>query len=142
MSDRVAKFIKAFADRIRCKTPRGARDGISAVSISHVGAVGGGVERDLRKRGSGPPPEGVWAVEALHAWTGMIPFARCGVGDGLGCPRSRSLGISWERESFSLLAILVLLFLRQGSPLVEASEPCGSLRHPQPYPSVSEDTSS
>jgi hypothetical protein len=61
----------------------------------------------------------VWVGEALHQLERTDPqLKRCGVGDELDSPRSRSVGITLEREDFSLLQSLVLRF-RQGSPLVE-----------------------
>jgi len=76
-------------------------------------------ERDLKKAGYGPRKKGVWVGEALQRLDRDDPqLLRCGVGDELDAPRSRSLGISLEREDFSLLQSLVLRF-RQGSPLVE-----------------------
>jgi hypothetical protein len=76
-------------------------------------------ERDLKRAGYGPRKKGVWVGEALHQLERTDPqLQRCGVGDELDSPRTRSLGITLEREDFSLLQSLVLRF-RQGSPLVE-----------------------
>ena len=76
-------------------------------------------ELDLKKAGYGPRKKGLWVGEALQALERNDPqLQRCGVGDDLDAPRSRSLGITLEREDFSLLQSLVLRF-RQGSPLVE-----------------------
>jgi hypothetical protein len=76
-------------------------------------------ETDMKKTGYGPRKKGVWVGEALQQLERTDPqLQRCGVGDELDAPRSRSLGITLEREDFSLLQSLVLRF-RQGSPLVE-----------------------
>jgi hypothetical protein len=76
-------------------------------------------DRDMKKAGYGPRKKGVWVGEALQQLDRDDPqLQRCGVGDDLDAPRSRTLGISLEREDFSLLQSLVLRF-RQGSPLVE-----------------------
>ena len=76
-------------------------------------------EKDLKSAGYGPRKKGVWVGEALQQLERDDPqLQRCGVGDELDAPRSRSLGIALEREDFSLLQSQVLRF-RQGSPLVE-----------------------
>lgn len=76
-------------------------------------------EENMKKTGYGPRQKGTWVGEALQQFERNDPqLTRCGVGDDLDSPRSRSLGITLEREDFSLLQSLVLRF-RQGSPLVE-----------------------
>ena len=82
-------------------------------------ALADAFERDLKNAGYGPRKKGVWVGEALQQLERDDPqLQRCGVGDELDAPRSRSLGFALEREDFSLLQSLVLRF-RQGSPLVE-----------------------
>jgi hypothetical protein len=76
-------------------------------------------EKDMQKTGYGPRKKGLWVGEALQQLERNDPqLRRCGVGDELDAPRSRSFGITLEREDFSLLQSLVLR-IRQGSPLVE-----------------------
>jgi hypothetical protein len=82
-------------------------------------ALADAFEKDLKQAGYGPRQKGAWIGEALQQLERSDPqLQRCGVGDELDTPRSRSLGINLEREDFSLLQSLVLR-IRQGSPLVE-----------------------
>jgi hypothetical protein len=58
-------------------------------------------EKDLKKAGYGPRKKGVWVGEALHQLERTDPqLKRCGVGDELDSPRSRSLGSPWRGKIF------------------------------------------